>query len=134
MQEKQETQVQFLGWEDPLEEEIRIHSSFLAWRIPWTEEPGWQQSLGSQRVKTTEATEHGHTWFWCSQFRKKYFAKNKFLKNIFSFAYQDFKLRKPDIIWQTLENIFNINLYKLQLIVSNILTTKKNKVNWWQRH
>lgn len=56
-------------------------------------------------------------------------AKNKFLKNIFYFAYQDFKLRKPDIIWQTLENIFNFNLYKLQLIVSNILTTKKNKVN-----
>ena len=61
--------------------------------------------------------------------QNKYFAKNKFIKNIFSFAYQDFKLRKPDIIWQTLENIFNINLYKLQLIVSNILTTKKNKVN-----
>ena len=36
----QETQVLFLGWEDPLEEEMATHSSILAWRIPWTEEPG----------------------------------------------------------------------------------------------
>ena len=46
----QETQVQFLGWEDPLEEEIATHSSILAWRIPWTEEPGGLQSMGLQRV------------------------------------------------------------------------------------
>ena len=46
----QETQVQFLGWEDPLEEEIATHSSILAWRIPWTEKPGGLQSIGSQRV------------------------------------------------------------------------------------
>ena len=37
---KQETQVQSLGWEDPLEKEMATHSSILAWRIPWTEEPG----------------------------------------------------------------------------------------------
>ena len=46
----QETQVQSLGWEDPLEEGMAIHSSFLAWRIPWTEEPGGLQSMGLQRV------------------------------------------------------------------------------------
>ena len=46
----QETQIQFLGWEDPLEEEIATHSSILAWEIPWTEEPGGLQSKGSQRV------------------------------------------------------------------------------------
>ena len=46
----QETGVQSLGWEDPLEEEIATHSSLLAWRIPWTEEPGRLQSMGSQRV------------------------------------------------------------------------------------
>ena len=40
MQETQETQVRFLGWEDPLEEEMATLSSILAWRIPWTEEPG----------------------------------------------------------------------------------------------
>ena len=42
------------GWEDPLEKEMATHSSTLAWRIPWTEEPGRLQSMGSQRV--------GHDW------------------------------------------------------------------------
>ena len=46
----QETQVQSLGREDPLEKEIATHSSILAWRIPWTEEPGGLQSMGFQRV------------------------------------------------------------------------------------
>ena len=45
-----ETWVRSLGWEDPLEKEMAIHSSILAWRIPWTEEPGGLQSTGSQRV------------------------------------------------------------------------------------
>ena len=44
----QETWVQSLGWEDPLEEGMATHSSFLAWRIPWTEEPGALQSIGLQ--------------------------------------------------------------------------------------
>ena len=46
----QETQVQSLGQEDSLEEAMATHSSILAWRIPWTEEPGGLQSMGSQRV------------------------------------------------------------------------------------
>ena len=50
----QETQVQSLGQEDPLEKEMATHSSILAWEIPWTEEPGGLQSLESQRV--------GHDW------------------------------------------------------------------------
>ena len=50
MQEMQETQVQSLGWEDPLEEEMATHSIILAWEIPWTEEPGRLHSMGSQRV------------------------------------------------------------------------------------
>ena len=45
-----ETQVQTLGWEDPLEKEMATHSSTIAWKIPWTEEPGRLQSIGSQRV------------------------------------------------------------------------------------
>ena len=49
-----ETRVRSLGWEDPLEKEMATHSSTLAWRIPWTEEPGRLQSMGSQRV--------GHDW------------------------------------------------------------------------
>ena len=47
----QEIWVQFLGWEDPLEKEMATHSSILAWKIPWTEEPGRLQSIGSQRVR-----------------------------------------------------------------------------------
>ena len=46
----QETQVQFLRWEDPLEKEMAAHSSTLAWKIPWTEEPGRLQSMGLQSV------------------------------------------------------------------------------------
>ena len=46
----QETWVQSLGWEDPLEKEMATHSSVPAWRIPWTEEPGGLQFMGSHRV------------------------------------------------------------------------------------
>ena len=49
-----ETRVGFLGWEDPLEKEMAIHSSTLAWKIQWTEKPDRLQSMGSQRV--------GHDW------------------------------------------------------------------------
>ena len=52
----QETWVWSLGWEDPLEKEMATHSSTLAWRIPWTEEPGRPQSMGSQRVRHNCAT------------------------------------------------------------------------------
>ena len=51
MKELQESQIQSLGQEDPLEENIETHSSILAWRIPWTEEPGGLQSVRLQRVK-----------------------------------------------------------------------------------
>ena len=50
MQELQETRVQSLGREDPLEKEMAIHSGILAWRIPWTQEPGRLQSMGLKRV------------------------------------------------------------------------------------
>ena len=50
MQEMQETWVQTLSQEDPLEEEMAIHSSILAWKTPWTEELGRLQSMGLQRV------------------------------------------------------------------------------------
>ena len=50
-QEIQDTRVQSLGGEDPLEEGTAAHSSVLAWRIPWTKEPGGLQSMGLQRVR-----------------------------------------------------------------------------------
>ena len=53
----QETQVQFLGWEDPLEKGMATHSSILAWRIPRTEQPGELQSMGLQRAGHDLATE-----------------------------------------------------------------------------
>jgi len=46
-----ETRVRSLGWEDPLEKEMATHSSILAWKIPWTNEPGRLQSMGSQIVE-----------------------------------------------------------------------------------
>ena len=49
-----ETWVRSLGWEDPLEKAMATHSSTLAWKIPWTEEPGGLQSMGSQESDTTE--------------------------------------------------------------------------------
>ena len=55
MQEMQETQVPFLGWEDPLEEGMEICSNLLAWRSPWTEEPGRLQSMGHKESDMTEA-------------------------------------------------------------------------------
>ena len=68
IQEPQETWVQSLGQEDPLEEGRATHSSTLAWRIPWTGEPGGLQSMGSQRVGHNSAT-----------FTFTYLLKEKFL-------------------------------------------------------
>ena len=52
----QETWVRSQGWKDPLEKEMATHSRTLAWKIPWTEEPGRLQSMGSQRVRHDWAT------------------------------------------------------------------------------
>ena len=60
----QETQVQSLGWEDPLEKEMATQSSILAWKILWTEEPGGLQSMESQRV--------GHDWVTNTQHSLKF--------------------------------------------------------------
>ena len=57
----QETWVRYLGWEDPLEKEMATHSSTLAWKIPWREEPGRLQSMGSQR---SDMTERLHSLFF----------------------------------------------------------------------
>ena len=50
---QEETRVQSLGWEDPLEKGMATYSSILAWKIPWTEEPGGLQFMRSQRVERT---------------------------------------------------------------------------------
>ena len=56
----QETRIQFLGREDPLEKEMATHSSIFTWRIPQTEEPGGLQSIGSQEPDTTWRLNHHH--------------------------------------------------------------------------
>ena len=56
----QVTQVQFLGWEDPLEKEMATHSSILAWRLPWAEEPGRLQAMGLQELDMTQRLNHHH--------------------------------------------------------------------------
>ena len=60
MQEMQETVIQSLGWENPLEEEMAVHSSILAWKIPWTEEPGGLQSMESQKSQAWLSMQHAH--------------------------------------------------------------------------
>ena len=54
----EETKIQFLGWEDPLEKEMPTHSSVLAWRIPWTEESDRLQSMESQELDMTTKLPH----------------------------------------------------------------------------
>ena len=72
MQEMQETPVRSLGGEDPLEEGMATHSSILAWRIPWTEEPGRLQSMGSHRV--------GHDWAHACQTDERHQTREVALK------------------------------------------------------
>ena len=59
----QETQVQSLGQEDALEEDMAAHSNILAWRIPWTEEPGGLQSMGLQKVEHDLVTKQQITTY-----------------------------------------------------------------------
>ena len=59
---KQEMQVRFLGLEHPLEKEMAAHSSILAWEVPWTEEPGGLQSMGSQRHDIVSKQQHCIYW------------------------------------------------------------------------
>ena len=65
-----ETRVRSLCWEDPLEKEMATHSSTLAWKIPWTEEPGRLQSMGSQTVGHNWVTNTYLLWFSSEQFEK----------------------------------------------------------------
>ena len=66
-----ETWVRSLGQEDPLEKGMATHSSILAWRLPWTEEPGGLQSMGSQRVRHNSAPI-GFNWGACTSVAQSY--------------------------------------------------------------
>ena len=76
MEDTQETWVWSLGQEDPLEEKMAPHSNILAWKIPWTEEPDWLQSMGSQKSQTwlrTHARSKQHTEMVRDKVLFKYF-------------------------------------------------------------
>ena len=79
----QETCIQSLGWEDPLEKRMATHSSIVAWIIPWTEEPGKLQSMGSQRIR--------HDW-----------ATNTFTLNIF-----------VQLLFNQIKEIYKEEIYKI---------------------
>ena len=72
----QETRVQSLSQEDPLEKEMATDSSILAWKIPWPEEPGGLQSVGSQESDTTEQLNHHQV---CHSFSSKEQASFNFM-------------------------------------------------------
>ena len=67
MQEAEETQVLFLGWQDPLEKGMATHSSILAWRIPWAEELGRLQQKSRKEPDMTKVTQHAFLTFVHSQ-------------------------------------------------------------------
>ena len=101
------TQVQSLGWEDPLEEEMATHSSILAWNIPWIEEPGGLQSLGSKTV--------GHNWS--------------------DLAYTVLLLHMPHEYYMHLFGIFFLCVFLTWITTSNIYFNLFFHVKGlWQRH
>ena len=71
-----ETRVQSLGWGDPLEKEMAIHSSTIAWKIPWTEEPGRLQSMELQRVR--------HDWATSLSLSHLYLDEHIYISDIFN--------------------------------------------------
>ena len=79
-----ETWVRSLGQEDPLEKEMAIHSSTIAWQIPWTEEPGRLQSMGSKRVGHDSATSSSLSLFsmtFTCNIYLRYILSNTMFKN-----------------------------------------------------
>ena len=79
--------VRSLGWADPLEKEMATHSSFLAWRIPWTEEIGGLQSVGSQRVKMQLSTINTHILLG---------NKNHLLNSLWPHGLQSMEFSRPE--------------------------------------
>ena len=70
------TRVRSLGWEDPLEKEMATHSSILSWKIPWTEEPGRLQYMGSEKVVMSHLTAVRNTIRKCIYYQHGFLASN----------------------------------------------------------
>ena len=106
----QVTRVWFLSWEDPLEKEMATHSSILAWRIPWTEEPGGLQSMGSQRIRHNWAT-NTHTHTHTQKRQRPWTAKAILRKKKQTYVYQGMRARRDklgDWDWH-----IHITIYKI---------------------
>ena len=154
MQETCETQVRSLGQEDCLEEEMATHSSILTWRIPWTEEPGGPQSIGSQRVghNWTTACMNTHIW-WDSHQCGSGEVSHPILSTLPSTVYTQVgsdnfqgkpsRHRAPDNILRKESSIncvflFHIHFYsydlhwcKEQQQQQNLIEVRSHKVKWW---
>ena len=91
-----EMQVQSLGLEDPLEEEMATHSSILAWQSPWTEEQSGVQSIGWQRVRHDWMT---NTFFLFKLYFKHHLSHLKMLKQCFLWNYLAFKHSIVTLLW-----------------------------------
>ena len=114
----QETQVQSLGWEDPLEKGKATHSSTLAWKIPWTEELGRLQSIGSQRVghnwvtSLSYSTNNSINFHWIyTESIKIYFYQLCYEISVFLYPLETFLLSKEIwiniVLFSTLEMFFH---------------------------
>ena len=98
-----ETWVRSLGWDDPLEKEMAMHSSTLAWKSPWTEEPGGLQSMGLQRVGHDQGISLHFSmtkWsaFWCQRHQSKPGANCKTFPDPLDGEYKEMK-KQTNRIW-----------------------------------
>ena len=97
----QETWVRSLGREDPLEQKMATHTSILAWRIPWTEEPGGLQSMGSQRVRYDWATNIFTWWsFTETQFTYQIVHSLKIYNSLHFSAFTELYRHHQKLIWE----------------------------------
>ena len=122
----QETWVQYLGWEDPLEKEMATHSSFLAWKIPWTEEPGRLQSMGSQRVGYDWATSLPGLWACVSSWYEQGHGKDNRQKDLSLFMQKLISYNECLSYWFAAGRIFLKMIKKIfQVLDEQLLSI------WW---
>ena len=121
-----------LSWEDPLEKEMATHSSTLVWKIPWTEEPGRLQSMGSQRVRhnwvtkqqqqlTRESDEH---WWWLSCHKNMF--NHKCIWGVYGPLEKDPQIPDEEIFaWWTESSLLRVTSQGLHDLVSKSLSQVK---------
>ena len=130
MQETQEIQIQSLVWKETLEEGMATHSSILAWRIPWTEEHGRLQSMGSQRVRHDWAAGNAHR---NSKLYPQYLEHTRDFRNIHHWKNVS---KVNEVEWKDLSVLYIANItsiypvYRWYTIIKKRWFAKKRQ-NWW---